>query len=286
MAFSPDGKTVAAGGRDRVVRLWDVESGKPLDELKGHPGTLRALTFSPDGKLLASGDLRLHFIIWDTASKKELQRIKVPATYTDRLALVFSPDSKTLACGGALNADYPRGIPSTDPMSFGLPDKGYPVLLWDAATGKEMGRIYGSNSRIRSLAFTPDGKTLAAASSDGRILLWDLATSKEKLCITAHPDNIDSSFRSSPGIAFGNDGQTLVSASTDRTIRLWDAVTGKEHGRLQTPAGLYALALSADGKTLISGGADTSVYVWDVLYLASARPQGKRNLSIGHIDLR
>jgi WD40 repeat protein len=286
LAISPDGKTVVTGGRDKVVRFWDVETGKEIDQIKGHRGTLRALAFSPDGKLLASGDVMLDIRIWDAPTRKELHKVKIQGTVTDRLTLAFSPDSKALACGGAVNADFPKGVPSTDLMSFSLPGKGYPVLLLDAATGQETGRLEGAYNRIRSLAFSPDGKVLAATTSDGRISLWDVTTRKEQLCIAAHPENIDSSFRSSPSIGFAPDGHTLVSVSTDGTIRLWCARTGKERGRLQGPGALNAVAFVPDGKTLFTGGGDASVLAWDAAYLQAVRPTGKRNFSMGHIDLR
>lgn len=286
LALAPDGQTLATGGRDKMVRLWDATTGKEVQAFK-HEGTLRAVAFSPDGKLLASGDLQLNIHVWDLAAKKELHKIKIQATFTDRLALAFSPDSKTLACGGALNADWPHGIPSTDPYGL-VPvlDKGYPIVLWDASTGKETGRLDGPYSRIRSIAYAADGKTLAAASSDGRITLWDVASGKERLSLAGHPDNIDSSFRSSPAIAFAADGQTLASVSSDKTIRLWDTSTGKERGRLQGPSRLFAVTFVGDGKTLATGQADSSVLLWDAAFLAASRPQGKRNFSIGHIDLR
>jgi len=286
LALSPDGKTLATGGRDKIVHLWDVVSGKEAQQFK-HEGTLRALAFSPDGTLLASGDLQLNIHVWDLANKKEVHKIKVPATFTDRLALAFSPDSKVLACGGALNADWPRGIPSTDPYGMVLAlDKGYPVLLWDAQTGKELGRLEGVNSRLRSIAYAPDGKTLASSSSDGRITLWDTNSKKERLSIVAHPDNVDSSFKDSPTLTFAPDSQTLISVSTDQTIRLWDATTGQELGRLETPSRTYAVALSRDGTALVTGQADSSVLAWDLGFLASSKPRSKRNFSIGHIDLR
>jgi WD40 repeat protein len=286
LALSPDGKHAATGGRDKMVRVWEIETGKETLSYK-HEGTLRAVTFSPDGKLLASGDLQLNIRVRDLEADKELQKIKIDATFTDRLSLAFSPDSKTLALGGALNADWPRGIPSTDPYGL-VPvlDKGYPIQLYEARTGKELGRLDGLLARVRSVAYSPDGKTLAASSADGRIVLWDLETKKERLGFLAHPDNIDSIFRSSPGITFAPDGKSLASASTDQTLRLWDTVTGTERGRLATGSRTNALTFVREGKNIVTGQADTSALLWDVEFLSTARPLASRNFSIGHIDQR
>jgi WD40 repeat protein len=286
LAMTPDGQRVATGGRDKMVRLWEVATGKEILQFK-HEGTLRALAFSPDGKRLASGDLQLNIRVWDLVANKEIKKIKINATFTDRLALAFSPDGATLACGGALNADWPRGIPSTDPYGIvAVLDKGYPIQLLDATTLKETGRLDGLMSRVRSIAFTADGKTLAAASSDGRVVLWDMSSHKERLGFLAHPENIDSVFRSSPTIAFAADGQSLVSASSDQMLRLWDSATGKEVGRLQAPSRCFGVALSRDGKTVVTAQADASVLVWDGEFLKLSTPMVQRNFSIGHIDQR
>jgi WD40 repeat protein len=286
LALSAEGQVLATGGRDKTVRLWDVKTGKEIHSFK-HEGTLRAMAFSPDGKMLATGDLQLNIHFWDLEARKEAGKLKIEATFTDRLSLAFSPDGKTLAVGGALNADWPQGIPSTDPYGI-VPvlDKGYPVQLLDVPSGKQSARLDGLQSRIRSLAWSPDGKTLAAASSDGRIALWDVNTKQERLSFLAHPNNLDSAFRSSPCLAFSPDGQSLASVSTDQTLRLWDTTRGIERGQLQAPSRIFAVAFAKDGKTVATGQADGSVLLWDAEFLAIARGRGQRNFSIGHIDLR
>ena len=144
--------------------------------------------------------------------------------------------------------------------------EGFLVLMWDVATGKEVRRFEGLKDNIKSVAFSPDGKTLAAGSRDGRIALWDSATGKELLYIEAHPNHGDAEFNASPCIAFSPDGKTLATASTDKTIRLWDPATAKKLGQLESSdGGFHSLAFTPDGKKLISGSADTTVLIWDLV---------------------
>jgi WD40 repeat protein len=271
IALSPDGKTVATAGRDRLIHLWDAGTGKETGQLTGHKHPVKALAFAPDGKLLASGDAQATVRFWDVAAGKEVQAIDVKSL-AETLSFAFAPDSKALACAGAWDDS------SFLPGNFNIqgvevtPKKGYLVLLWDPATGKEIRRFEGLRDKVRSVAFSPDGKRLAAAARDGQVCLWDVATGKELLFIMAHPETTERAFAGSPCVAFSPDGKRLATAGADRTVRVWDAATARELMRFQADGAVDVLALASDGKTLASGGADTAVLIWD---LTHPLPPGK-----------
>ena len=133
------------------------------------------------------------------------------------------------------------------------------VWLYDTETYQEIALLAGHASAVLSLAFSPDGKTLASGSHEDTVLLWDVATGKRKRTLTGHTSPIFS-------LAFSPDGKTLASGSIDRTIRLWDAATGEHKQTLAGHKyGIESLAFSPAGKTLASGGGGKTVRLWDVV---------------------
>jgi WD40 repeat protein len=162
-------------------------------------------------------------------------------------ALAFSPDGKTLATGHG-----PVGAVGW-------------VKLWDVATGKVKATLEGHTSIVLTVAFSPDGDTLASAGQDGAVKLWDVTTGKEKATLRGQGGWV-------LAVVFAPDGKTLAWGEQGGAIRLWDLSTGRVQVTLRGHEdAVRSLAFSPDGKTLASGGGHWSredrpgeVKLWDL----------------------
>ncbi|MEG4489010.1 AAA-like domain-containing protein, partial [Microcoleus sp. D2_18a_B4] len=123
---------------------------------------------------------------------------------------------------------------------------------------KERNHLEGHNNSVWSVAFSPDGKTLASASSDNTIQLWDLQSQKPIATLTGHSNSVRS-------VAFSPDGKTLASASSDNTIKLWNLQSQKPIATLTGHSNsVRSIAFSPDGKTLASASSDNTIKLWNL----------------------
>jgi WD40 repeat protein/DNA-binding SARP family transcriptional activator len=159
ITFSPDGRLLAVGGADCVVRLWDtgqphvpelIEARKTVDDT--HQQDVFSVAFSPDGTTLASGGIRLIYL-WDLSGERTLPRILRQHT-SWVLALAFSPDGTMLASG------------SVDCT----------VCLWDVASGTLRAELTGHTETVYDVAFNPEGSAVFSCGYDGMLKVWDVQT--------------------------------------------------------------------------------------------------------------
>jgi WD40 repeat protein len=234
VAFSPDGRWVAAGSLQNTVHVWDVGVGRLAHTLRGHTASIRSVAFHPNGRQLASASEDGTVRLWDPVQGRLLHTLlKGQRSWVRGLA--FSPDGRRLAAG----------------------KEDHSISILDPDSGKELHSWVGHHDHVHSVAFSPDGRHLASASRDKTVKLWDTVTWKEVVTLTGHALQVSS-------VVFSPDGGRLATASEDATVKLWDAATGLEQATLRGHAfWAFSVAFSPDGRYLASASDDRTVILWD-----------------------
>lgn len=225
------------------VQQWNLPEGALRRIGKGEASDV---AYAPDGQRFAvAGSMG----IW-ICDARTLNPVKLIAGDTKNISTVhFSPDGKTIASGGW----------------------GKTIDVWDVNTGrnvKTLSRIVTTPSGnapltvplmwVKSLRFSPDGKTIVSGDLTKNVRLWDANTGSTLKIFKGRRHGVNS-------VCFSPDGKTIATGNDDGTIRLWNADTGKS---IKTLKGhrvhVFSVSFSPDGKTLASAGLDTMVRLWDV----------------------
>jgi WD40 repeat protein len=189
VAWSPDGKRLATGSKDKTAKLWDVTTGQELLTLKSHTDSVLSVAWSPDSKRLATASADKTTKVWDAYTGQELLTLNGHSGIV--VSLNWSPDGKRLATA------------SDD----------HTAKVWDTLSGQELLTLKGHTERVSSVAWSPDGMRLATAS-DQTARVWDAANGQELLTLKGHTLYVNS-------VAWSPDGKQLATASSDLTAQIY-----------------------------------------------------------------
>jgi WD40 repeat protein len=242
---------------DRVVYLWDTNTGKDVVHLRGHDDRVVSVRFSPDNKKLVTASWDHTARLWDAQTGRELFVLK--GHEQSLLLAAFSPDGRRVATvtSNRKSTSF-RGGEGT------LTGSGEDKLarIWDADTGREIAALTharpGYHLEPTAAAFSPDGRRLVIAFADRVAAVWDAAAGgNEKTLLSGHEGVVNA-------VSFSPDGKRLATASADQTVRLWDSATARELLRLRGhEAAVQTVAFSPDGSRLLTTSADRTARLWD-----------------------
>ncbi|HCI79662.1 MAG TPA: hypothetical protein DHW02_08225, partial [Ktedonobacter sp.] len=242
VTFSPDGRWLASGGEDTVVRLWDVQRGIPVQELRGHTGSVSAVAFSPDGMLLVSGSEDMRTLIWDVSNMKAAKLLNTLSGHQGKIwAIAFHPHAERML------------------LATGSDDGS--ILLWNVQTGDllwPLRKPSAYDEAVYTLAFSPNGKFLASGGKDCTVRIWDVDSGDQLNMLEGHTDWVWS-------VAFSRDSDMIASGSEDQSVRTWEVKTGKRLNILSGHTGrVWTVAFHAEQDIFVSGGIDGTIRFWDV----------------------
>ena len=209
LALAPDGRTLASASQDKTCILWNLNDRRPILTLRGHKSGLNAVALSPDGRTVATASNDKTVRLWDAADGSP--RGILEGHIDDVYGLAFSPDGRL--CSSSWDKT---------------------IRLWDSASKQTLLILKGHAGRIRCIKFSPDGRTLASASEDRTLKLWEAAPAAA-LAAANNEAAPDTSFQSPRAFSVDPNSVFFVLLSEKRAVKVYGNLVGEDARRLERP---------------------------------------------------
>jgi len=290
LAWSDDGKRLISGGNDWLVKSWNPDTGALLNALRGHRASVNAVAWWPGRqRALSAGDDAL-LKLWDPNLNQAMR------TLEDCACLAWSSDARRVAVAvwdePAKRGEFQLLDTATwqPTLSFPTPKDQFPfsialspeggrvavcfianlagqLKVWDLATRNEILTLTNpvadshGDRGFRTVAWSPDGKSLLTAGADAAARIWNIAAKEPVLTFREHAHLLSSA-------VWSPDGRRIVSKDWSGVVLIWEAATGRVLHNLRCPAGgipgkQYDVGWSPQGDRIAAGGSDGAVMVWD-----------------------
>ncbi|GCE15267.1 WD40 repeat domain-containing serine/threonine protein kinase [Tengunoibacter tsumagoiensis] len=233
LAWSPNGKYLAAGGEAPSLHLWNPLTGQIEKVLSGHLQQITAVSWSVDSRFVATASQDKTVRVWNIASGQAFRCYTGHAASVNGIA--WSPDGTRLASA------------SSD----------WSVHIWEVETGRVVQRYEGHDGPVSGLAWSPYGGLIASASWDKTVHVWEVATGTQTCCYKAHEARVRA-------VLWSIDGTLVASGGDDHAIHVWEASTGKRVCcYTENTSPVTAIAWSLDGVLIASAALDQTLQIWE-----------------------
>lgn len=292
IAVTPNGRHAVTAAisladlSEHSLKVWDLETGRPLHTLKGHRQPVEAVAVTPDGRHIVSASSDYTLKIWNLKLGWKLRTLRGP-NRSSRSSVAVTPDGRrivsTLLYGlevwdfrrrRLLHTLYPppgSAFERSQITAMTVTPDGRCAIsaalnntleVWDLENGQDIHTLKGHTSYVKQVRVTPDGRRAISAagttytvhSLDNSLKVWDLEQGTELQALKGHQNNVEA-------LAITPDGQYVVSASWDRTIKVWSLETGETIAGFTGESEILTCALAPDGRTIVAGEQSGRVHI-------------------------